>query len=421
MQTTDSLESGGWREPLPDAMEQPAATAVGVPASLLFHYKLGLASVARIVLCFLAIGAALAYAAATGHPLSLLIWSLLGICFLATALAVWTALRSDQEQALELSEHKAVMPKASLSRELMAVPYEAIHQVRLEAAGEQQRLIINTAQGTARLMSGAFDSKQAFADFQRVLTERVLATRAAYKVKAGPGRTAPPGLRHPDAVAFLRSIENECSQPPSEQAQRGAREVCQCLIGRMKSEQGVHLESLLCGLGALAGYACQASVRRQAQDRGLPEQMAFVVAGAGNGQHYFFGAPLNRLLAENKYSVWSLATGAAQSAGCKVVPDIALVFRHTAECLGTSQFGELRMPENHRPADTPAHYLKALWPVVQPIAERTCPQPAEWPAVYGSAIQQVIAKASKVLDPGIALAIVAQSAVAMSKLDLAEA
>lgn len=32
----------------------------------------------------------------------------------------------------------------------------------------------------------------------------------------------------------------------------------------LKNEKGVHIESLLCALGALAGYSCQAAVRAQA-------------------------------------------------------------------------------------------------------------------------------------------------------------
>ena len=41
-------------------------------------------------------------------------------------------------------------------------------------------------------------------------------------------------------------------------AREGGLEVFACLTARLKKDGRVHIESMLCALGAVAGYACQA-------------------------------------------------------------------------------------------------------------------------------------------------------------------
>ncbi|WP_157199276.1 hypothetical protein [Methylomonas koyamae] len=47
-----------------------------------------------------------------------------------------------------------------------------------------------------------------------------------------------------------------------------------------------------------------------------------------------------------------------------------------------------------------------------------CPHPAHWPILFGLAIQEAIHSGKSVIDPCIALKIVMESAIAMSKVDL---
>ncbi|OOG47647.1 hypothetical protein B0B52_00965 [Polaromonas sp. A23] len=187
----------------------------------------------------------------------------------------------------------------------------------------------------------------------------------------------------------------------------------------MKSEKGVHIESLLCALGALAGYACQANLRAQAQLKGLPETAAFQIVNTTNGKQYFFGDPLNNAVAGSQYSVWGLAGGAAQHAGAKEFPDINELFSHAASTVGGDQFGIPRIPENHKAGDTPINYLKALWPAMLPTVKLFCPTPVDWPILYSLAIQEAIDTAKNVIDPALAFKIVMESAIPMSKVDLA--
>jgi hypothetical protein len=106
------------------------------------------------------------------------------------------------------------------------------------------------------------------------------------------------------AEALMRAIEQQRETDPLIGAKVGGKELFQRLVQSMKDERGVHLESLLCALGALAGYSCQASLRALALAKGLPETTGLTILSGANGESYFFGDLLNQPLAEAQYSVW---------------------------------------------------------------------------------------------------------------------
>jgi hypothetical protein len=223
----------------------------------------------------------------------------------------------------------------------------------------------------------------------------------------------------PKTAALINAIRERSKEDPLAGAKLGAKEVFQRLLDGMKDSKGVHVESLLTALGALAGYACQANLRAQALAKGMPETASFQVIGTKDGKQYFFGDPLNNALAGSQYSVWGLVGGAAQHAGAKDFPDLNEVFQYTSSVLGSEQFGIPRVPENHKPADTPLNYLKALWPTLFPTIKLFCPNPVDWPILYSLAIQEAIYAGKGSIDPGLAFRIVMESAIPMSKVDLA--
>lgn len=227
-----------------------------------------------------------------------------------------------------------------------------------------------------------------------------------------------PQLDH-KTEALLNAIQERTKEDPLIGAKLGAKEIFQQLLNGMKNQKGVHIESLLSVLGALAGYSCQASLRAQSLAKGLPETSAFQTVGTKDGKQYFFGDPLNHTLVGSQYSVWGLAGGAAQHAGAKEFPDLNAIFQHTSSVLGSEQFGIPRVPENHKASDTPINYLKAIWPALFPTVKLFCPNPADWPILYGLAIQEAIDAGKGVIDPGLALLIIMESAIPMSKVDIA--
>jgi len=223
----------------------------------------------------------------------------------------------------------------------------------------------------------------------------------------------------PKTEALIKAIRARSKDDPLVGAKIGSKEVFQRILSGMKDAKGVHIESLLCALGALAGYACQASLRAQALMKGVPETAAFQTVATKDGKQYFFGDPLNKALAESQHSVWSIVGGAAQHAGAKEFPDLKEIFEHTASALGTDGFGVPRVPEKHAAGDKPINFLKAMWPALFPTVKLFCQGPHEWPILYSLAIQEAIYAGKDAIDPAIAFRIVMESAVPMSKVDLA--
>lgn len=153
---------------------------------------------------------------------------------------------------------------------------------------------------------------------------------------------------------MVNAIQQQKKSDPFMGAKIAGKEILARLINGMRDERGVHSESLCCALGSLAGYACQASLRAQSIAKGQVPDAGFAIATARDGRKYYFGDPLNKLVAEDKYSVWSMAAGAAQAAGATQLPDLEGIFRHVAETVGGDAFGQpalLRREHGGRPAD----------------------------------------------------------------------
>ncbi|MES2205891.1 MAG: hypothetical protein V4525_03730 [Pseudomonadota bacterium] len=223
----------------------------------------------------------------------------------------------------------------------------------------------------------------------------------------------------PETEALIRAIHERSKDDPLIGAKIGSKEIFQSLLNGMKNESGVHVESLLCALGTLAGYSCQASLRAQAKSRHLADIVVFKIIKTKDNQKFFFGDALNNLLANSQYSVWELAAGAAQHAGAKEFPDLNDIFQHTTSVLGSNLFGIPRVPENHKAHDYPINYLKLLWPMLFPTLELFCPNPENWPILYGLAIQEAIEAGKSVINPTLALTIIMECAIPMSKVDFA--
>jgi hypothetical protein len=195
------------------------------------------------------------------------------------------------------------------------------------------------------------------------------------------------------------------------------RIILERLLGAMRDERGVHVESLATALGALAGRACQIAALEglhsgAAEYRGL----SLLTVGGANGDEYFVGDAINRPLAESKNSVWSLAAGAAQQHGAQV-PDLNELFQHSASTLGGAEFGLPRFAPGTNAGGTPRSYL-AMWEPLQANVRHAAPRPEQWPVAYGLAVQNLFATAKGHFDLGVLTRVVMDSAIATSKLKL---
>ena len=141
--------------------------------------------------------------------------------------------------------------------------------------------------------------------------------------------------------------------------QKAADEILERLINAMRGGQAeIHPQSLICAVGALAGYSCQKDVRVMFMKKnGLSEDKVFTIMTDKQGRKFYFGNLINEPLVNEKYSVWSMIGGAVKQKGGKL-PDVNDIFRYISYTVGGENFGKPRACEV---GDDMGVYLRQLW------------------------------------------------------------
>lgn len=224
----------------------------------------------------------------------------------------------------------------------------------------------------------------------------------------------------PAQAAMERALKEAEKTDPLVRAKMGATAVKENLYEAMKQQdnQRVHVDTALAILGSVAGFSClvMATIAHQA-GHGKDDPESMVGISGADGHNYFFSKLANALLLENQHSVWALVAGMAGHLGSTSSPDVVEIVQHVAETVGGETFGIPRTPEGHGVSDTPRTYVKDFWAPMIKIAQAHTQQPADWPILFGLAIQQVMQDGREALDPGLAAQIVMECAVPMSRID----
>jgi hypothetical protein len=191
------------------------------------------------------------------------------------------------------------------------------------------------------------------------------------------------------------------------------------LMRELTDERGIHCETLLTAIGALAGYAAQQALWEGMVKPGkLAIQQAFKVVETPSGETYFFGEPLDIMLAsmEPKHlSIWKIVAGGVLAQGGEHLPDMASLLRHCEATAGTSQFGLPRLPDDHLPSMLPRIALDRYWPGARLFL--TLADPLTWPSHAANAAQKLMQAMKGAIAPDLAVKIVMEAAVPMSRVD----
>jgi hypothetical protein len=389
--------------------------------NLKFIYRTPSSQFLTLALAFGAFAILAARSAAKAQGSAVVLYAL-ALC-LCVAGCAWSVMRlrriREDPESVELNPEVALLPRASLGGGFFRLRYGDIRSINEQVIGGRRLLLVQASGVKACLFADGFASEGRFLEFANALMAR---WKGLEQARVPPPLAAPRISEGPDAAteAIKREIEVRKAADPLIGAKFAGKEIFARLMSALASKdpRGVHSETLLCALGALAGYACQASVRAQTIAMRSAPDSQFKVATTADGKRYFFGDALNFTLAEDRLSVWSVAAGAAQQAGAKKLPDLEEIFKHTAASVGSPSFGIPRYPGKGAAGDLPINYLKALWPVLLPIVSELTSDPRLWPLAYGIAIQQAIASTKEVLGPEVALTIAMEAAVPMSKVAL---
>jgi hypothetical protein len=226
----------------------------------------------------------------------------------------------------------------------------------------------------------------------------------------------------PELQALRDVIAREQASDPLIAAKVGAQKLNGWVMGAVTTERGVHVESLFVALGALAGFACQMAARHLVRTAPQPGwQAPWAEATGADGRTYHFGDAINHILLEAPMSLWAVAAGTMQRISDQPVPDATAIVSHVAATVGSGDFGAIRYPEGTSAGDTPLNYLRAFWPAASEIMTALGVPLESWPVLFGIAAQENLAMARQVIEPAVALTLFMECAVAMSKVDPADA
>ena len=204
-------------------------------------------------------------------------------------------------------------------------------------------------------------------------------------------------------------------------------------------DRGVHAQTLLATMGALAGFAAQnAALNRAAAATASDGQVpidGLALVGGESGERWLAGNWINiRLFPEagSVLPVWGFLAGAAVQAGASLqeLPDAGEIVRHVATTVGGADYGKLRAPAGNEPSLPPNELLRRSWPLACQIFTHPLPtemsdagtnepplDEAHWPIIVAIVTSQFIPMMKDVMDPRIAFALALEAAVISSKVD----
>ena len=198
-----------------------------------------------------------------------------------------------------------------------------------------------------------------------------------------------------------------------------ATRISDWLMRELKDQRGIHCETLLTVVGALAGYSAQQALWEGMVKPGkLAIKEAFQVVETPTGATYFFGEAIDTLVTSQEpkhLSIWKIITNGVLSAGGDHLPDIGNLLRHCAATAGTSAFGLPRLPDDHLPSIMPRAALERFWPGARLLL--TLAEPLTWPLHMANAAQKLMHAMQASIAPDLAVRIVMEAAVPMSRVD----
>jgi hypothetical protein len=217
--------------------------------------------------------------------------------------------------------------------------------------------------------------------------------------------------------------------PPREgtgkRANEGGEIIAKFVRAGYQDERGVHLESVLSALAALAGYAAQVAALRLIKD-GDPAARQFPQVHeikTKDGQAFLMIELANQLVAApggpDKLTILTLIANAAMRAGSKQLPDMTAIMKRNAAHFGSPDYPPLSVDPRHFPRQNALLALRQWWPVVVGVfsaVELRDIHPMYWMFTLANETGKVIEEGKDILNPDVAMTLVMETAVAMSKV-----
>ena len=237
--------------------------------------------------------------------------------------------------------------------------------------------------------------------------------------KQAPKRCEPASLDASPSIATMKkAIADHEVEDPMIRAVMTGKDLTVNTLNWFKDNRGVRVETVLGGLGALAGFCAVHDVAgRVAEGRLKAEMPGVAIVDTKDGARFWFGNEINAHVVENPHSIWSLTAGMAAKLGATELPDLDGLFRRVAAALGNDEFGVADLPPEHMPGDSAPSFAREIFPVAARVLGQYDLARGQWPLAVALSIQEIMEMAKDQLDPAMMARIVMEMAVPASKLD----
>ncbi|HKP25309.1 MAG TPA: hypothetical protein VJV39_15690, partial [Dongiaceae bacterium] len=190
------------------------------------------------------------------------------------------------------------------------------------------------------------------------------------------------------------------------------------LKAELAAEPEMNHVTVLTIVGALAGYAAQRAIwEGVVQTGGLSPTDVFEVRETDSGEKFYFCAETDKLMGslDPRYlSIWKIINAISKSASVEH-PDVTELLAHCAATIGTPEFGIPRLPDGRQPNILPRDAVNRLWAKARQHLAKT--EPTLWPMNIAVAARSLIVSAQRAVPMPVAVKIVMEAAVPMSRLD----
>lgn len=183
--------------------------------------------------------------------------------------------------------------------------------------------------------------------------------------------------------------------------------------GLRGADGSVRPQSLLCAVGAVAGYSAQWDIRSEyVFGKGMPEEKVFNIVLDKQGNKYYFGELIDELIIQDKFSLWGFVGGAVNRLGQKL-PDINDIMRYVSYTAGGELFGKVRSCDT---GNLPEEYLCNLWKPLKNIAEKHA-EKGKLHIIFGICAQKAIMNCASSYNPSECGRILLESGIFMARKD----
>jgi hypothetical protein len=171
-------------------------------------------------------------------------------------------------------------------------------------------------------------------------------------------------------------------------------------------------------VGALAGYAAQRAIwEGVVQTGGLSPTDVFEVRKTATGEKFYFSSETDKLIGslDPRYlSIWKIVTGNTRTSTGEH-PEVVEMMEHCAATIGTPEFGVPRLPDGRQANLLPRDAVNRLWAKARQQLAKT--EPTLWPMNMAVAARSLIVAAQRAVPTPVAIKIVMEAAVPMSRID----